>query len=154
MVLLLPRASGERYTVMRLFSLSDCILAITKLVFFVSGIAQTWTLNIAIVGLNATERLENQEQGCFPEQYDRDRDEERLTSMVNYWERLGLLGPIYRLIGRGLNDHEIATQLDITEVNVRGCIAWLTRFLECSDRTELVDYASASLPIRRDLTVA
>jgi len=139
---------------MRLFSLSDCILAITKLVFFVSGIAQTRTLNITIVGLNATERLENQEQGCFPEQYDRDRDEERLTSMVNYWERLGLLGPIYRLIGRGLNDHEIATQLDITEVNVRGCIAWLTRFLECSDRTELVDYASASLPIRRDLTVA
>jgi hypothetical protein len=83
-----------------------------------------------------------------------DRHEERLDSMVNYWERVGLLGPIYRLIGRGLNDHEIATRLNVSEVNVRGCIAWLTHFLNCSDRTKLTDYASASLPTQRNRRAA
>jgi hypothetical protein len=93
-------------------------------------------------------------RGCIIEQYDDHRDEERRNSMVNYWERVGLLGPIYRLIGRGLNDHEIAARLNITEVNVNGCIAWLTHFLNCTSRTELIDYASASLPSRRDLRAA
>ncbi len=128
-----------------------------------SGIAQTLTLDIAIVLSNlgapnlkhlSETRVRCGDGECIPVQYDGDRDEEGLNLMVTYWERLGLLGPIYRLIGRGLNDHEIATRLDITEVNVQGCIAWLMHFLDCSHRRELVDYASGSLPTRRVVRAA
>ncbi|HEX6880992.1 MAG TPA: hypothetical protein VF135_11555 [Terriglobales bacterium] len=127
-----------------------------------SDIAQTWTANFTIVlgRLDATDPLIPENKGlcgageCIAEHIDHDWGRERLNSMVNYWERLGILGPIYRLIGRGLDDHEIASRLNITEVNVRGCIAWLTHFLGCSNRAELIDYASASLPTQRDLRAA
>ena len=39
-----------------------------------------------------------------------------------FWEELGVLGPIYRLVGWGLSDREIATKLKITESNVQSCI--------------------------------
>jgi hypothetical protein len=38
-----------------------------------------------------------------------------------YWERIGVLGPIYRLAGKGFNDREIADKLNITEITVQGC---------------------------------
>jgi len=60
-----------------------------------------------------------------------------------FWEQIGVLGPIYRLLGKGLNDSEIATKLDLTEVSVQNCIAWVLHFLKLKDRQELVLYASA-----------
>jgi hypothetical protein len=39
------------------------------------------------------------------------------------WEQTGVLGPIYRLLGQGLNDSDTAKRLDLTEVNVESCVA-------------------------------
>jgi hypothetical protein len=58
-----------------------------------------------------------------------------------YWEKIGVLGPIYRLVGQGFNDQEIANRLNITEVKVHGCIAWLLKFLNMPDRLDLVRHA-------------
>ena len=63
-----------------------------------------------------------------------------------YWEKLGVLGPIYELIGQGLNDQQIARKLNFTEVTVRGCTRWLMHFLKCENRAGLVVYASATQP--------
>jgi FixJ family two-component response regulator len=59
-----------------------------------------------------------------------------------HWEKLGVLGPIYELVGRGLSDHEIASKLNLTEVTVQGCTSWLMHFLKCDTWAELVQYAS------------
>lgn len=59
-----------------------------------------------------------------------------------YWEKLGILGPIYHLVGRGMSDHEIASKLNLTEVIVQGCTSWLIYFLKCDNRAELIQYAS------------
>jgi DNA-binding CsgD family transcriptional regulator len=53
-----------------------------------------------------------------------------------------VLGPIYRLLGRGLNNDDIATGLNITQEKVEGCIAWLLHFLAMKNRQDLVLYAS------------
>lgn len=34
------------------------------------------------------------------------------------WERTGVLYPIYRLVGQGLSDGEIANELNLTELKV------------------------------------
>ena len=47
-----------------------------------------------------------------------------------FWEQTGALGPIYRLLGQGLNDSDIARKLDLTETNVQSCIAWTSHFLK------------------------
>ena len=60
-----------------------------------------------------------------------------------FWERLGILGPVYRLAGQGLSDREIADRLNLTELNVQGCVAWILHFLGLTDRVKLVRYASA-----------
>lgn len=59
-----------------------------------------------------------------------------------HWEALGVLGPIYGLVGRGLSDHEIASKLNLREVTVRDCTSWLMHFLKCDGREQLVQYAS------------
>jgi DNA-binding NarL/FixJ family response regulator len=64
--------------------------------------------------------------------------------MQCFWEETGALGPIYRLLGQGLNDSNIARKLDLTEANVRSCIAWTVHFLKLKDRQELVEYASSA----------
>jgi DNA-binding NarL/FixJ family response regulator len=61
-----------------------------------------------------------------------------------FWEQTGALGPIYRLLGKGLNDADIAQKLNLSEVNVQSCIAWTLRFLRLRDRQELVVHASTS----------
>lgn len=58
--------------------------------------------------------------------------------MQVFWEKIGILGPVYRLVGRGLSDVEIASNLDITEGRVRDCVAWMQCFLHCEDRNELM----------------
>lgn len=55
-----------------------------------------------------------------------------------HWERVGVLGPIYGLVSKGLSDREIANSLQLTEVTVRGCTSWLQHFLQCDTRAELV----------------
>ena len=52
-----------------------------------------------------------------------------------------MLGPIYRLVGRGFNDREIAGRLNITETKVRGCISWMLTSFGMSDRLDLVRHA-------------
>ena len=59
-------------------------------------------------------------------------------------EQTGVLGPIYQLLGEGLNDEDIAVKLDLTEAKVQGCIAWILQFLELNNRQELVVYASTA----------
>lgn len=63
--------------------------------------------------------------------------------MQVFWEKAGILGPVYRLVGQGLSDREIATRLDTTEIKVEGCVAWILRFLKFTYRPELVEYASS-----------
>jgi len=59
-----------------------------------------------------------------------------------HWERLGVLSPIYELVGQGLGDRAIAGKLKLTEVTVQGCVSWLLRSFNCHNRAELVLYAS------------
>ncbi len=62
--------------------------------------------------------------------------------MHSFCEQTGVLGPIYRLLGDGLNNDDIALKLNLTEVKVQGCIAWIVHFMELKNRKELVQYAS------------
>ena len=39
---------------------------------------------------------------------------------------MNVLSPIYRLLGEGFNDGDIAVKMDLT---VEGCIAWIVYFL-------------------------
>jgi DNA-binding NarL/FixJ family response regulator len=59
-----------------------------------------------------------------------------------FWEQIGLLGPIYRLVGKGMSDPDIAEKLEVSDLSVQGCIAWMLRFLKFTSRQELVQYAS------------
>jgi hypothetical protein len=45
--------------------------------------------------------------------------------MQAFWEKLGVLGPIYRLLGEGFSDREIAGRLHLREPVVTNCIAWI-----------------------------
>jgi len=64
--------------------------------------------------------------------------------MRNFWERLGILLPIYRLVGRGLSDSDIANELDLTEGRVESCISWMLRSLNPTNRVELVQHACSA----------
>jgi DNA-binding NarL/FixJ family response regulator len=60
-----------------------------------------------------------------------------------FWERTGVLVPIYRAVGEGLNDRDIAEKLNLTELNVQTCIAWIVHFLNLKSRHDLVLHASS-----------
>lgn len=64
--------------------------------------------------------------------------------MRNFWERLGILLPIYRLVGRGLSDSDIANELSLTEGKVESCISRMLRFLTLTKRVELVQHACSA----------
>ena len=64
--------------------------------------------------------------------------------MKVFWEQAGILLPIYRLAGLGFNDDKIAEKLNLPQLRVQSCIAWLLHFLEFTTRNELVQYASAA----------
>lgn len=55
-----------------------------------------------------------------------------------FWEKVGALGRIYRLAGRGLSDSDIANKLNVDEARVQSCISWILRFLQFTTRAELV----------------
>ena len=61
-----------------------------------------------------------------------------------FWEQTGVLGPIYRAVGQGLNDDDIAKKLNLTELNIQSCIAWTVYFLKLKNRQELVLYAASA----------
>jgi len=61
-----------------------------------------------------------------------------------FWEQTGVLSPIYRAVGRGLNDRDIAKKLNLTELNVQSCVAWIVHFLNLKSRQDLVVYASSA----------
>jgi DNA-binding NarL/FixJ family response regulator len=67
--------------------------------------------------------------------------------MQVFWESIGVLGPIYRLAGKGLPDAEIASRLNLSDLTVESCIAWLLHFLKLTSRKELVLYASTAARI-------
>lgn len=60
------------------------------------------------------------------------------------WQKSGILGPVYRLIGRGFSNDEIAGKLNISQENVRRCVDWLTRFGSDYSRAELEAFAEIS----------
>jgi DNA-binding NarL/FixJ family response regulator len=62
--------------------------------------------------------------------------------MPCHWEKLGVLGPIYKLASLGMSDHAIADRLNLAEETVHGCISWLLHFLRYQTRAELVLHAS------------
>jgi DNA-binding CsgD family transcriptional regulator len=64
--------------------------------------------------------------------------------MRSSWEQIGILSPIYRWLGEGMNDNDIAVRLNVTEEKVQGCIAWIVHFLRLKNRQELVLYASTA----------
>jgi orotate phosphoribosyltransferase-like protein len=55
-----------------------------------------------------------------------------------HWEKLGILGPVYNLAGQGFSDNEIAGKLNVSEDNVRSCVAWLLRCGSHDSRPELI----------------
>jgi DNA-binding CsgD family transcriptional regulator len=59
-----------------------------------------------------------------------------------FWEQTGILLPVYRLAGAGLDDRDIAIKLNVTEERVQTCMTWLLHFLELATRNQLVQYAS------------
>jgi len=54
------------------------------------------------------------------------REGVKCAAFGNKW---AALGPIHRLLAKGLNDDDIVMKLDQTEAKVRGCIAWTFHFL-------------------------
>jgi DNA-binding NarL/FixJ family response regulator len=53
-------------------------------------------------------------------------------------EKLGVLGPIHRLVGEGFSDREIAGMLRLSEPVVTNCIAWMLHSFKINDRAKLV----------------
>lgn len=66
---------------------------------------------------------------------------EKINTMRVHWKKLGILGSVYRLIGRGFSNNEIAGKLNIREENVRRCVDWLSRFGPHYNRAELEAFA-------------
>ena len=62
-----------------------------------------------------------------------------------FGKKQGVLGPIYRLLAKGLNDDDIAERLNLPEEKVHACIAWIVHFLELKNRQELVLHASTAV---------
>lgn len=64
--------------------------------------------------------------------------------MRNFCKRVGILLPVYRLVGRGLSDSEIANELNLSEGKVQTLISWTVAFLELGNRLELVRNACSA----------
>jgi hypothetical protein len=62
--------------------------------------------------------------------------------MRAFWEKVGVLGPVYRLVGQGFSDRDIAEKLCLSEVRVQECVIWILHFLGLTSRIELFRYAA------------
>ena len=69
----------------------------------------------------------------------------RRHEMRSFWEQTGFLGSIYRLLGEGLNDDNIAKKLNLPGEKVQSCIDWMLHFLKLENRQELALYASTAV---------
>ena len=58
--------------------------------------------------------------------------------MQVFWEKTGVLGPIYLLASKGVSDSEISNRLQLPPATVVNCVNWLLRFLRLKDRPALV----------------
>jgi DNA-binding NarL/FixJ family response regulator len=54
------------------------------------------------------------------------------------WERIDVLGPVYRMVGQGLSDDEIAKRLRLSEATVQDCVSWLCHFPQTRTRAALI----------------
>src|SRR4030095_11657246 len=84
-------------------------------------------------------------RGCVEE------SDVEVNLMRVFWEKVGMLGPVYRLVGKGLSDRDIATKLNLTELSVQTCIAWILHFLGLTNRNELIRYAAP--PLVREVAI-
>jgi DNA-binding CsgD family transcriptional regulator len=48
------------------------------------------------------------------------------------------------LVGQGFSDRDLARKLDLTELKVQACIAWILHFLRFTNRNELIRYAAGT----------
>jgi DNA-binding NarL/FixJ family response regulator len=48
-------------------------------------------------------------------------------------------------LGKGLSDRDIATKLNLTELSVQTCIAWILHFLGLTNRNELIQHAATPM---------
>jgi hypothetical protein len=67
----------------------------------------------------------------------------KVNFMRVFWEQVRALGPVYRLVCQGFSDRDIATKLDLTELRVQSCIAWILHFVGFTNRNEVIRYAAA-----------
>jgi len=67
--------------------------------------------------------------------------------MRMYWEKTGILAPVFRMAGQGFSDAEIASRLNTSEANVQSRVHWIMHFLQFSDRIELIQCASVHAQI-------
>jgi ATP/maltotriose-dependent transcriptional regulator MalT len=74
--------------------------------------------------------------------------------MQAFWEKLGVLGPIYRMVGEGLTDAEIGNRIKITENTVTNCVSWIMHSLEITSRSQLVARAEWVAQAPRDILSA
>ena len=70
-----------------------------------------------------------------------------------FWERTGVLGPVYRAVGQGLNNRDISVKLNLTELNVQTCISWIVNFLNLNNRRDLVLHASSTALTLREVAL-
>ena len=54
------------------------------------------------------------------------------------WEQTGVLCPIYRLLGQGVDNKDTARKLNLAEVNAQTCIASIVYFVKLTNRQDLV----------------
>jgi DNA-binding NarL/FixJ family response regulator len=71
--------------------------------------------------------------------------------MKVFWEKLGILGSVYQLVGQGLSDCDIAERLSTPEVKVQSCVSWLLHFLVLNNREDLV-LRAFNAPKSREVT--
>lgn len=53
------------------------------------------------------------------------------------WQSIGMLAPVYSLVGQGFNDRRIAEKLKMTEDSVHRSVSWILYFQNCRTRTDL-----------------
>jgi DNA-binding NarL/FixJ family response regulator len=60
------------------------------------------------------------------------------------WERIDVLSPVYRMVGQGLSDDEIAKRLGLSEPAVQDCVSWLCHFSQTNTRAALIQRATGA----------
>ena len=55
-----------------------------------------------------------------------------------HFEAIGMLGPVYRMLGHDLSDRQIGAMLNVEEMKVKSCVAWTMHFLRFTEREQLV----------------